>query len=284
MPPRSEPVVVALMWTYNRIDVARACLSAIRAQVLLPHRIIVVDSASPDGTANVLAAENSDLEVVALGENEGMGAAIAEGLDVAEDLNPDYVWFVEDDSSPAPMVLSELVAFLETHDEYSVVGSKGALLRGGRWKWSTPNAAGPCDFCMLDGSLLRRTAIADVDVPRRDFFIMHVDVEYPLRVMYAGHRAYQLGHTRHGALQLGSAATDINWRRYYQTRNHLRMAIDHRSFSLLWGFMVRTGAQCFLEFRPSGPGLPAVRLRFRGIADALRGRMGRRLEPPSTFG
>ena len=111
---------------------------------------------------------------------------------------------------------------------------------------------------------------------------MHVDVEYPLRIQRAGHRAYQLGGIDHGSLHLGAHGTDTGWRSYYQTRNHLRMAIDHRSFQLLWGFAVRSGAQCLNELRRGAPGRAAVRLRVRGAVDALRGRMRRRLEPPAA--
>ncbi len=276
------PVVVAVIWTYDRIEVVQTCLDAVRAQTFPPARIIVADSASPDRTAAILRASDPGLDVVELAANDGMGAAMAAAIEAARDSPFDHVWFVEDDSTPAPDALALLVDFLETHPACSVVGPRGATMRRGLWTWRTDQVEGRCDFCMLDGSLIRRAAIEAAGLPRRDFFIMQIDVDYPLRVRAAGHLAHQLPVVAHHARQLGAGAADPNWRCYYQTRNHLRMAIDHGSASLLWGFVVRTAAQCATEIRRGRRGRTRVARRAHGTIDALRGRMGRTVEPPRS--
>lgn len=71
-----------------------------------------------------MATAHPEVHVVVLDENEGMGAAIAAGLGVAGELPYDYLWFVEDDSSPAADALSQQLAFLESNSAYSVVSQR----------------------------------------------------------------------------------------------------------------------------------------------------------------
>ena len=68
---------------------------------------------------------------------------------------------------------------------------------------------------------------------------MMVDVEYPLRLRAAGVTMLQAG-VPYESLRLGATAGGPPWRAYYQTRNHLHLAVSHRSPALLGGFVLRT--------------------------------------------
>ena len=94
--------VAAVMWTYGRSDVAEQCVRALLAQTHPLEQIIVVDSASPDDTAERLRATFGDrITVLELADNLGPGAAIAAGVRALGAGRPDDVWLVEDDSRPA---------------------------------------------------------------------------------------------------------------------------------------------------------------------------------------
>ena len=274
-----DPGVAVVIWTYGRAAVAAECVRSVLEQTLAPQRVVVVDSASPDGTADVLRAEFPSIEVIRLATNEGMGAAIAEGLTRVLGGPEELVWFVEDDAVPAPDVLAQLVHHLERNDDVAVVGPRGARLRRGRWDWFAASYVGPCDFCMLDGALARAAVLRRVAPPCRDFFIMHVDVEYPLRLRRAGARSFQLGTVHHGARQLGAGSRSTEWRAYYQTRNHLRIALDWRSLEMWWGFAVRTAAQLTADLVAGRRGWRRIGFRLRGLVDGLRGRMGQTVRP-----
>jgi glycosyltransferase involved in cell wall biosynthesis len=274
-----DPGVAVVIWTYGRAAVAAECVRAVLEQTLVPQRVVVVDSASPDGTADRLRAEFPTVEVVRLDANEGMGAAIAEGLTRVLGGPEELVWFVEDDAVPAPDTLARLAQHLTTHHEVEVVGPRGARLRRGRWDWLAASHVGPCDFCMLDGALARAAVLRGVEPPRRDFFIMHVDVEYPLRLRRAGARSFQLGTVQHGARQLGAASRSTEWRAYYQTRNHVRIALEWRSPAMWWGFAVRTLAQVTADVVAGRRGWRRIGFRARGLVDGLRGRMGQTVQP-----
>jgi hypothetical protein len=67
--------------------------------------------------------------------------------------------------------------------------------------------------------------------------------------------------------------------RNYQTRNHLRMALDLRSPALLWGFLDRSTRQIGWALLHDPHRWRLVRLRLRGAFDAIANRMGPRVEP-----
>ena len=75
------------------------------------------------------------------------------------------------------------------------------------------------------------------------YFIMMEDIDYPLRVKRQGLTVAcaELGLSfRHlGATVGGEGGPSAPWRLYYQTRNHLRMAIDNRSVTLVVGWLYR---------------------------------------------
>ena len=70
---RDGPVTVIIP-VHGGLDDTRACLASIRRTTRTPHRVLVVDNASPDGSGPALAAE-PDLDVVRLERNLGFGGA-----------------------------------------------------------------------------------------------------------------------------------------------------------------------------------------------------------------
>ena len=91
--------VVAVVVTWNRRDLLVECLAALRAQTLPPTHLVVVDNASTDGTAELLAAEPG-LEVVTLSANTGGAGGFAAGIELALTFGPDLVWLLDDDTVP----------------------------------------------------------------------------------------------------------------------------------------------------------------------------------------
>lgn len=281
-PPEAHrrPRVGALVWTYNRFDVLLACINSLRSQAYPPDVIVVADSASPDRSGARIAASRLADSVVTLKQNDGMGAAIAAGLAELLQHDVDYVWFVEDDALAGPNALGELIEIAESDRGFGVVGTVGALMRGGRWKWQYDLSDQEVDFCMLDGSLVRTEVIRVCGVPRSDFFVMLTDVEYPLRFKTVGARSFAHRTSSYSRGQLGAGNGSTAWRAYYQTRNHLRLVIDARSPSLLFGFLMRTLGLIRADLTRRPPARDQVRLRVRGVVDAATGRMGRTVDPP----
>ena len=275
--------IAAVMWTYGRADVVAEGVRALLAQTYPLEQVVVVDSASPDDTADRLREMFGDrVTVLELADNLGPGAAIAAAFEHLEPTDLSDVWLVEDDSRPAADCLAQLVSIADTVPPPAMIGPDGAYMRRGQWRPQPrlpEGAIAAVDFVYLDGALLSAEVVHELDGPRRDYFVMMLDVEYPLR--FAGSRRGD-GAGR-GALRVAASRCHggrAPWRAYYQTRNHLHLAVSHRSPALLGGFVLRTAKHTAYAI---GTGSwDQLAYRRRGVADAIRGRMGRTVEPPSA--
>jgi GT2 family glycosyltransferase len=99
------PQITVLVVTWRARNFLAECLAAVGAQTV-PHRLLVVDNASTDGTAAVLAGFG-EAEVLRLPRNLGFAGGVAAGL---ERVGTPYVALLNDDAVPAPGWLAALLA------------------------------------------------------------------------------------------------------------------------------------------------------------------------------
>ena len=97
--------VTVLVVTWRARDFLADCLAGVAAQTV-PHRLLVVDNASTDGTAAVLAGFGA-AEVLRLPANLGFAGGVAAGL---ARVGTPYVALLNDDAVPAPGWLAALLA------------------------------------------------------------------------------------------------------------------------------------------------------------------------------
>ncbi len=107
--------VAAVFATYNRPDIAAACIRALLAGQRAPDHIIVADNASTPKTREVLgraaAAAPANVEVLAIPTNLGNAGGVALAVKTAFDkYAADAVWILDDDSLPDPSALGYLCA------------------------------------------------------------------------------------------------------------------------------------------------------------------------------
>ena len=112
--------------TWNGRELLRSCLAHLAAQDE-PHRVIVVDNGSADGTAAWLAASHPDVRLLALPANIGFGAAVNRGIAAGDG---DVVVLINNDVDADPGFLRALVAPLR--ERPAVGGVAGLLLAPGR--------------------------------------------------------------------------------------------------------------------------------------------------------
>jgi len=114
--------------TYNEAEnigpLVRAALPRL-ASADMPHRVLVVDDGSPDGTgaiADRLAAELEPVEVLHRRRKEGLGRAYLAGFGVALARGADLVMEMDSDFSHDPADLPRLIAAASAAD--LVLGSR----------------------------------------------------------------------------------------------------------------------------------------------------------------
>ena len=66
-----DPLVSILVVSYNTRAMTLECLASVIAETRVPYELIVLDNASPDGSAAAIAAEFPDVRLIASRENHG---------------------------------------------------------------------------------------------------------------------------------------------------------------------------------------------------------------------
>lgn len=105
----SDRTVVALVLTHNGRDMAIECLRSLRAADWPQLRYVLVDNASTDGTADAVAGEFDDVEIVRSATNRGYAGGNNLGFEHALRGPCDYVLVLNDDTVLEPCAIRELV-------------------------------------------------------------------------------------------------------------------------------------------------------------------------------
>lgn len=102
---RASVIVVS----YNTCDLLRRCLASLGDA----HEVIVVDNASQDGSAEMVAREFTDVKLIANPVNVGFGSANNQGLDA---MTGDVALLLNSDAFPQPGAITRLCEVMEKSD------------------------------------------------------------------------------------------------------------------------------------------------------------------------
>lgn len=105
--------------SYNTRDLLRACLASLRPEE--PEEVVVVDNASPDGSADMVRQELPWVRLIANPDNPGFGAAANQGLAACR--SP-YVLLLNADTEVVPGALAALRRELDRHPKAAVAGPR----------------------------------------------------------------------------------------------------------------------------------------------------------------
>ena len=123
----TPPVVSILVISYNTKAMTLECLASIAAETTVPHEVIVVDNASPDGSAAAIAAAFPDIRLIAATENHGF----AKGNNIAAEFaRGDYLLLLNPDTVVLDRAIDKLVAFAERTPAARVWGGRTVYADG----------------------------------------------------------------------------------------------------------------------------------------------------------
>jgi rhamnopyranosyl-N-acetylglucosaminyl-diphospho-decaprenol beta-1,3/1,4-galactofuranosyltransferase len=237
---RSEPRVVAVVVTWNRRDLLKLALGALRTQTRPVDAIVVMDNASTDGTAAMVRRDFDEVDLVTLCRNTGGAGGFAAGMAHAlADHKPDLLWLMDDDTVPEPTALEALLATAERGG-----GRKPPVLLASRVVWSdgrdhpmnTPRrkpwvgraearraaAAGavPIRSASFVSILVDAETVESRGLPIADYFLWNDDFEFTTRLL---RRRVGLlcpdSVVVHKTKTFGAADADPGERFYYEVRN-----------------------------------------------------------------
>jgi len=289
MSPTTSPArVVAVVVAYNRRDLLSEVLDALAAQQVPVARIVVVDNASTDGSAEVARAAGELVDLVELPRNTGGAGGFAAGMAVAlADHDPDWIWLMDDDTVPTPSALRALLDAVSGTD-VAVAGSRVEWFDGSEHPMNTPRSkpfagagerreaasggAMPIRSTSFVSMLVRADVVRDVGLPIADYFIWNDDFEYSARLLRRGTGLHvPASVVEHRTKTFGATDADPGARFYYEVRNKLWMLLWSRALSpaervLYLGASLRRWVRTFLRSSDRGTLREAG---ARGLRDGL---------------
>lgn len=236
---------------------------------LLPHlgqedRLLVVDNASTDGSAERLARKYPTVRLLVLPRNLGYTGGCNAAVDFAQREGAEYVLLANNDIVFAPDAVDRLVSTARTDATIGVVvpriyyhghpqkvwaaGSTISRLTGRTRQRGMdleesefPPAPGPLDLEMCTGCcmLVRTSVIPTVGVMRDAFFLYYDETDWCWRIRRGGFRVVldDRSHIWHKVSESVGVLSPLFW--YYLTRNHILFVhLDfppaHRLLALLY--------------------------------------------------
>lgn len=232
-----SPLVSAIVVSYNVCDLLRDCLRAFYACADVPAEIVVVDNASTDNSAEMVAHEFPEVRLIRLNANVGFGRANNAGLQQTEGR---FILLLNPDVTVMPGCVGRLADFLLVRPDVGAVGPRlqrpdGSLDLAARRGFPTPAAAfyrlsglsklfpdserfsrynmgyvPPTETHEIDAGtaaclLVRRAAVDRVGFFDPDYFMYGEDIDLCYRLKTGGWKVYYLPTAR--AIHLKGAST-----------------------------------------------------------------------------
>jgi N-acetylglucosaminyl-diphospho-decaprenol L-rhamnosyltransferase len=119
----TTPDVSVIIVSYNTRELLRECIESILCEQGdgLGVEVIVVDNASADGSAAMVAERFPQVRLIANPDNRGFGAACNQGLEVARGR---YALILNADIRAQPGALQRLVGFMDAHPDAAICGGQ----------------------------------------------------------------------------------------------------------------------------------------------------------------
>lgn len=156
------PDVSILLVTYRCRDEAAACLRSIYETAGGPEvEVVVLDNASGDGTAELVASEFPQARLVASDENLGFALGVNRA---AEQASGEFVLLLNPDMEVHPGAIQALVEFARAHPEHGLYGGRtldpdGSVNPGSCW--GAPSLWSLFCFAALLSTTFKRNGLFD---------------------------------------------------------------------------------------------------------------------------
>ncbi|MBI3943537.1 MAG: glycosyltransferase family 2 protein [Chloroflexi bacterium] len=242
-----RPGVVIGILTWNRQADTLACLESLASLTYLHYRILLVDNASSDGTAEAVAQAFPQVTILRNRENLGFAVASNQVAQWALQQSYPYVLFLNNDTLVLPDLLDNLVAVAEAHPDVALVGPEvryadapGRVWPAAGYRQPVTLEAIPVKTADAGGRvqlevdyLLGCALLARADFLRRlggfdpRYFVYYEDHDLSLRAQAAGYRLLYAPQTRLYHKVQASTGTDSPQHRYLLARSSLPYYLGH---------------------------------------------------------
>lgn len=192
--------------TYNRLELLKECLAQVESQTASARKIIVVNNASTDGTAEYLRKykeRDARYRIITCAENQGGAGGFEKGMRAATEEMTDCVLMIDDDAILERHYMERILEARQRYPGYQAFA--GTVLTDGRIDtFHRRNLARPglrlincpenrytgtdegqpfaCDIASFCGMVVDLELIRKAGLPCSEYFIWFDDTEYSMRI------------------------------------------------------------------------------------------------------
>lgn len=299
-PAADQPLVAVVVLNWNDAEATLRCLRSLAGTSYPRWRVIVVDNASIDGSAQRVAAAAPDALLIRNPVNLGFTGGVNAGISRALQDGADYVWLLNSDAVVPPDALARLVAAAEADQRIGLVSpvfhaadrpdvpehclaifdpqarfasQTADPAQAAVWQRTCPHRV----LLLGTALLVRRDLLRAIGPLDPQFFAYVEDVDFSLRCHAAGFKAVALPdvvvlHTFKQPVE--APATVAPYVHYFMSRNYpllwrkLPGPVWWRKSSL-WFLRQRLAQIVRMRDQPR-----AVEAVIAGLWDGVRGRGG----------
>ena len=283
--------IAVVIVTFNRCDELVKTISAIQNQGILENDIIVINNNSSDNTKNILDSNFKNIQSIHLNENIASAGGFSKGMQTAYEKGYDWVWLFNDDSRPVEGSLKSILEYLNS-DKIEIgllkiankdENNKAVLLywNGVRKPVSVDvsNEIVQTDLITFDGCIISKKTIEKIGYCDPLYFMGTYEFDYCLKAKDAGIGVYTLPNGLIEDGKLGGKNGTPPWRQYYNTRNHLWLALDRKSFVIFKGWLIREIKYTLSIILSGDKKIIRLVFKLRAIRDAFLNKRGKRYDP-----
>lgn len=253
--------ICAVLVTFNRQDLLLKVLSSFKNQTIQISGIVLVNNCSTDNTEEKLI-ENSIIDKNSTSfdtlyeskwndysfyyykssQNTGGSGGFAQAFSIAEELDYDYIWAMDDDVYPDPNCLETLLKFQDDKCAVTIPNRDG---NGWKEKYIVDyNLTNPFlhrinDYKSLgyasdlkekyvkvvdmpmEGPLIKMDIAKKIGIPNKDYFIMYDDTDFAHRLSQETEIRFVRDAKLKRLLVIPEEKRDWTWKTYYLTRNSM---------------------------------------------------------------
>ncbi len=240
--------------TYNRLELLKECLKQVENQTVPAQKIIVVDNASTDGTAEYLReykGKDRRYRIITCVENLGGAGGFEKGIQASTEETADCVLLIDDDAILDMNYMEKIMEAKQRYPDYQAfagtVMSEGRIDTFHRRNIARPglrlincpeesyigkNAGQPfaCDIASFCGMVVDRELVVKAGLPCSEYFIWFDDTEYSMRInRYTRFLVIPDARLDHRTAAEGPKHPHrrYDWKEYYGIRNRILCVKKH---------------------------------------------------------
>jgi len=283
--------IAVVIVTFNRCDELVKTISAIQNQGILENDIIVINNNSTDNTKNILDSNYKNIQSIHLNENIASAGGFSKGMQTAFEKGYDWVWLFNDDSRPVEGSLKSILTHLNS-DKIEIgllkIANKDENNKAVLLYWNgvrkpvyvdVSNEIVQTDLITFDGCIISKKTIEKIGYCDPLYFMGTYEFDYCLKAKDAGIGVYTLPNGLIEDGKLGGKNGTPPWRQYYNTRNHLWLALNRKSFVIFKGWLIREIKYTLSIILSGDKKIMRLVFKLRAIRDAFLNKRGKRYDP-----